>query len=71
MAFIGILMIFAAAASAVFIVGVLPIIIGTVLIHKTEHKKAGTVLRCLGYILLIPSIIIGLILAIIISGEIQ
>ncbi len=58
------------AASAVLFGGVLSIIIGTVLIHKTKYKKAGTALRIIGYIILIPAIVGILILIIpgIVSG---
>ncbi len=54
------------AAAAVLFGGVLSIIIGTILIHKTKYKKTGTVLRIIGYIILIPAIVGILIL--IVSG---
>ena len=53
------------AVVIVLIIGVAPIIAGTVLYNKTEHKKAGIVLRILGYITLIPSVVIGVLMAIV------
>ncbi len=65
MAFIGLLFVLLIAAVIILIIGIVPIIIGTVLYNKTEHKKIGIVFRILGYITLIPSIIIGVLMAII------
>ncbi len=64
MAFIGLLFVLLIAAAIVLIIGIAPIIVGTVLYNKTEHKKLGIVFRILGYITLIPSIVIGVLMAI-------
>ncbi len=63
MAFIGLLLVLVIAALIVLIMGIAPIIIGTVLYNKTKHKKIGIVLRILGYITLIPSIVVGVLMA--------
>ena len=65
MAFIGLLFVLLSAAAIVLIIGIAPIIIGTVLYNKTEHKKLGIVFRIFGYITLIPSIVISVLVAII------
>ncbi len=63
MAFIGIFVLFLillAAMLATFVIfGVLPIVIGTHLYKKTEHKKAGVVLRIMGYFFIFPSLVIS------------
>lgn len=65
MAFIGLLFVLLIAVVIVLIIGIAPIIVGTVLYNKTEHKKTGIVLRILGYITLIPSVVIGVLMAIV------
>ena len=45
MAFIGLLFVLLIASAIVLIIGIAPIIIGTVLYNKTEHKKLGIVFR--------------------------
>lgn len=45
--------------AAVIILGILLIIIGTILYHKTSHKRLGVALRIFGYIFLIPSLAVG------------
>lgn len=59
----GILVLMSIVFVAIFIVGVLPIIVGTILYHKTSHKRFGVALRIFGYIALGPSLGIGIILA--------
>ncbi len=54
MAFIGLLLVILGAASAVLIIGITPIVVGTILYKKTEHKKLGLAVRIIGYILLVP-----------------
>ena len=61
MAFIGLLLVMLGAAAAVLIIGITPIVVGTILYKKTEHKKLGLVLRITGYILLIPVISVAII----------
>ncbi len=63
MAFIGLLFVLLIAVVIVLIIGIAPIIIGTILYNKTDHKKIGIALRILGYITLIPSIVIGVLMA--------
>ena len=65
MAFIGLMFVLFIAVVIVLIIGIAPIIVGTVLYNKTEHKKTGIVLRILGYITLIPSVVIGVLMAIV------
>ncbi len=65
MAFIGLLFVLLSAAAIVLIVGIAPIIVGTILYNKTKYKKTGIVFRILGYITLIPSIVIGVLMTII------
>ncbi len=65
MAFIGLLFVLLIAVVIVLIIGIVPIIVGTVLYNKTEHKKIGIVFRILGYITLIPSIVIVVLMVII------
>ena len=65
MAFIGSLFVLLIAVVIVLLIGIAPIIVGTVLYNKTEHKKVGVVLRIIGYITLIPSIVISVLMAII------
>ena len=64
MAFIG--LIFASLTAVVIIsaAGIMPIFIGTVLYRQTGHKKLGIVFRIIGYIMLIPSIGIGTVMAV-------
>lgn len=38
----------------VLAIGILFIVAGTVVRHKTNHKKLGIVLRTVGYVFLIP-----------------
>lgn len=57
MAFLGVLGVLALAAMlgfVVLIISIAPIIVGTVLIRKTEHRKLGIALRIYGYIAFIP-----------------
>ena len=65
LAFIGSLFVLLIAVVIVLLIGIAPIIVGTVLYNKTEHKKVGVVLRIIGYITLIPSIVISVLMAII------
>ena len=65
MAFIGLLFVLFIAAVIILTIGIAPIVVGTVLYNKTEHKKAGIALRILGYITLIPSVVIGVLMAIV------
>ena len=67
MAFIGLMFVLFIAVVIVLIIGIAPIIVGTVLYNKTEHKKTGIVLRILGYITLIPSVVIGVLMAIVMA----
>lgn len=45
MAFISIVLVFLVAIAIILIVAIAPIVIGTVLYHKTSHKKLGIALR--------------------------
>ena len=66
MAFIGVslLLIFLLAAiGAAVIAGAVLIIIGTKLIKKPERKKLGVTLRIVGYVVLIPTVSLGIIIA--------
>ncbi len=65
MAFIGSLFVLLIAVVIVLLIGIAPIFVRTVLYNKTEHKKVGVVLRIIGYITLIPSIVISVLMAII------
>ena len=65
MAFIGLLFVLFIAVVIILTIGIAPIIFGTVLYKKTEHKKTGIVLRILGYITLIPSVVTGVLMAIV------
>lgn len=61
MAFIGlagILLVLAVVAGAVLFGAVIAIIVGTLLIRKSEYKKLGTVLRVGGIAVIAPVIII-------------
>ena len=69
MAFIGLLFVLFIAVVIILTIVIAPIIFGTVLYKKTEHKKTGIVLRILGYITLIPSVVIGVLMAIVIVME--
>lgn len=71
MAFIGLYGVMVISFFLIISLGVAPIIIGTILIKRTEHKKIGIFLRILGYIILIPTIIITTIMVIIMKGEIS
>ncbi|MBE6862319.1 MAG: hypothetical protein E7497_05410 [Ruminococcus sp.] len=62
MAFIGLLLVMLGAAVAVLIIGITPIIVGTILYKKTKHKKLGLTLRIFGYIMLIPVFAVGIII---------
>lgn len=65
MAFIGLLGVMVTALVIVLFLGVAPIIIGSVLIKRTERKRLGIFFKILGYFILIPTIIITIILVII------
>ncbi len=57
MAFIGVLLVLigiAAVFGGIFFLGVVPIIVGTILIKKTKYHKIGVTLRIFGYIVIIP-----------------
>lgn len=69
MAFIGLLLVLLIAVAIVLIIGIVPIIVGTILYNKTKHKKLGIVLRIFGYITLIPSIVVGALMAYIMFGK--
>ncbi len=59
MAFIGVLLVFLiifVSIAIVLAIGIAPVVIGTILYNKTDHKKSGIVLKIFGYILLIPSL---------------
>ena len=56
------------AFCAVIFLGVAPILTGTILIKRTKHKKLGIVIRILGYIILIPTILITVIMIVIMKG---
>lgn len=59
MAFIGLLAVIITAALLIFTIGVAPILIGTALFRNTKHKRLGIALRIVGYILLLPSLMLG------------
>ena len=66
MAFIGVsllMIILLAALAAAVIAGAVLIIIGTKLIKKPERKKLGVTLRIVGYLVLIPTVSLGIIIA--------
>ena len=66
MAFIGVsllLIILLAALGAAVIAGAVLIIIGTKLMKKPERKKLGVTLRIVGYVVLIPTVSLGIIIA--------
>lgn len=63
MAFISLVLVFLVAIAIILIVGIVPIVIGTILYHKTSHKKLGIALRVFGYIILIPVIVIAVLAA--------
>ena len=58
MAFIGLTYVSILYIVIVLILGLASFIIGTVLYRKTEHKNLGIGLRILGYIVMIPSLIL-------------
>lgn len=58
MAFIGLMYVSILYIVIVLILGLAPFIIGTVLYRKTEHKKLGIGLRIFGYIVMLPSLIL-------------
>lgn len=60
MAFIGVFMMIVATVIAVIVFGVLPIIVGTILRHKTKYKKIGRALRIFGYVMLLPILSVAL-----------
>ena len=70
MAFIGLLLVISAAVIIVLIIGISPIVIGTILYNKTKHKKLGIFLRIFGYIVLLPIIIGGILIAVIMHSKI-
>ena len=71
MAFIGLFAVMTIAICAVIFLGVASIIIGTILIKRTGHKKLGMVIRILGYIILIPTIVITVIMIVIMKGKLS
>ncbi|MBQ7131924.1 MAG: hypothetical protein IJO29_05075 [Oscillospiraceae bacterium] len=57
MAFLGVigtLALLAFLGFLVLLVSIAPIIIGTVIVRKTQHKKLGVAIRIYGYIAFIP-----------------
>ncbi len=68
MAFIGLFAVMVIAFCVVIFLGVAPILTGTILIKRTGHKKLGIVIRILGYIILIPTIVITVIMIVIMKG---
>ena len=65
MAFMGVLLVIIVIVSAlgvVFFLGMLPIIVGTILIKKTTHKRMGVVLRIFGYIVILPILTFSIIM---------
>ncbi len=67
MAFIGLLFTIILALAiillTVLVLGVAPIVIGTVICCKTVHKVVGLVFKIIGFVILIPAIVIGFVLA--------
>lgn len=62
MAFMGVLLVIIGIGvvfGAFFFLGIVPIIIGTILIRKKKHPKAGVALRIFGYIIIIPLLTIA------------
>lgn len=57
-AFMGVVLMFLAMIVIILIVGVVPIVVGTFLYHKTKHKKLGIAFRIFGYIVILPIIIV-------------
>ena len=54
MAFIGLFVVNIALIALILFLGIMPIVIGTILIHKTKYKKVGIALRIFGYVVLVP-----------------
>ncbi len=63
MAFISLLFAMIVFVIVVFVIGILPILVGTLLYHETRLKRTGIFLRILGYIVLLPVIGFGAIIA--------
>ena len=66
MAFISLLFASMVAVAIVLAIGITSVIIGTHLYNKTEYKKLGIGIRIFGYITLIPSIVIIVLMAVLI-----
>ena len=60
MAFVGLIGIMIGLWIVAFSVSVMSIIIGTLLKNKTKHKVLGTVLRIIGFVLIIPVVLIAI-----------
>jgi len=65
MAFISMIFVYFIGFCILLGLGIVPVIVGTILYHKTERKKLGIALRIFGYVILIPILIICIIIAII------
>lgn len=59
MAFMGIVLIFLAVIVMVLFFGIGSYVGGTILYHKTSHKKLGLALRIVGYLFIVPLIVIS------------
>ncbi len=70
MAFISLLFVVFAAIVIVLIVGRLPIVIGTILYHKTSCRKLGVALSVFGYIVLIPVIVVAVLAVMMVLSQI-
>lgn len=58
LAFISLVFAFLIVFAIVIAAGIISVIAGTVLYHKTKYKKTGVALRISGYILTVPAILI-------------
>ncbi len=58
MAFIGLLAVDIAIVMLVIFGGIVPIVAGTLLYRKTNRKKLGIALRIIGYVILIPIVLV-------------
>ena len=59
MAFIGLLGVMFVLFIAIFAITIFSIIIGTVLKKKTKHIVLGTTLRIIGFVLIVPVVILA------------
>ncbi len=71
MAFIGLLGVMIVLWIAVLGICATAIIIGTILKKKTNHQVLGTTLRIIGFVLLIPVLVLSVILLLILTGIIN